>query len=542
MPFSSQNGKSYIDGVVARLPKPQRVLDVGAGSGTYSDRYRKQLGGHWTAVEIWKPYLTQYYLDQKYDAVVNQDIMEFVKEKHARFDVAFVGDILEHLPQHKAYHLIEQLVDICDYVIISIPIGYYPQDEYQGNPYEKHLHDNWTLGEALKFRNMIDGWTIQGEIGVFVCTLKGELPERKLKVVVYTIAKNEEKHVDRFMDTCAEADAVYVADTGSQDRTVELLRGRGAFVSEIVVNPWRFDVARNMGMDLVPHDVDIMVCIDLDEVLTPGWRAALERHYVPGFQKMRYRYVWNHHGPYPTGADGITFTYEKIHPRFGARWHKAVHEILDYTVSGPEITIPASEMVLHHWADNTKPRDYLPMLELTVKDDPTDDRNSHYLAREYMNYNRHAEAVLEFKRHLDLPKARWHLERCASMRYLGRCHKYLGDADQALDWFEAATREAPESREPWFELGRYLYETKNFLGCYHALRRALQIPNVDLQVYITEPEAWTGWSANICGVAAWELGLKIEAIDWFKEALKVEPSNKLMQDNLAICQKLLGAG
>jgi len=36
----------------------------------------------------------------------------------------------------------------------------------------------------------------------------------KYKVYVYAICKNEEKFIDRWMDSVSEADKVYVLDTG----------------------------------------------------------------------------------------------------------------------------------------------------------------------------------------------------------------------------------------------------------------------------------------------------------------------------------------
>lgn len=97
------------------------------------------------------------------------------------------------------------------------------------------------------------------------------------KVCVYTICKNEEKFVDRWMDSMGEADLVVVLDTGSKDGTVERLRARGAQVTVERILPWRFDAARNRSLELVPEDVDLCVCTDLDEVFHPGWREALER-------------------------------------------------------------------------------------------------------------------------------------------------------------------------------------------------------------------------------------------------------------------------
>ena len=54
------------------------------------------------------------------------------------------------------------------------------------------------------------------------------------KVCVYAICKNEEKFVDRWMDSVSEADSVYVLDTGSFDNTVSKLRERGAIVKSKV--------------------------------------------------------------------------------------------------------------------------------------------------------------------------------------------------------------------------------------------------------------------------------------------------------------------
>ena len=95
-------------------------------------------------------------------------------------------------------------------------------------------------------------------------------------VVVYAIAKNEEKFAKRWMASMGEADRVVVLDTGSTDRTVPLLRELGAEVTAGEIVPWRFDAARNAALELVPEEADICVCTDLDEVFRPGWRKALE--------------------------------------------------------------------------------------------------------------------------------------------------------------------------------------------------------------------------------------------------------------------------
>ena len=109
-----------------------------------------------------------------------------------------------------------------------------------------------------------------------------------MKVHVYAIAKNDEKFVDRWMDSMSEADGVYVLDTGSTDDTVSKLQSRCAFVTCAEVYPWRFDAARSFLLALLPADTDICICTDLDEVLDPGWRDKLEAVWVPGTTDASY--------------------------------------------------------------------------------------------------------------------------------------------------------------------------------------------------------------------------------------------------------------
>ena len=50
------------------------------------------------------------------------------------------------------------------------------------------------------------------------------------------------------------------------DNSLELFRTLGVDVKQEIIKPWRFDVARNKSLELVPKDTDICVCTDLDEV------------------------------------------------------------------------------------------------------------------------------------------------------------------------------------------------------------------------------------------------------------------------------------
>ena len=154
-----------------------------------------------------------------------------------------------------------------------------------------------------------------------------------MKIVVYAICKNERPFADRWMASMSEADEVCVLDTGSTDGTPQRLEELGAKVSVQVITPWRFDVARNQSLELVPEDADLCVCTDLDEVFQPGWREKVEAAWAPGVDRLLYRYVWNF---LPDGREGMVFWYDKIHRRKGCRWVNPVHEVLQFDGGAPQ--------------------------------------------------------------------------------------------------------------------------------------------------------------------------------------------------------------
>ena len=78
----------------------------------------------------------------------------------------------------------------------------------------------------------------------------------------------------------SEADYIVILDTGSTDGTYEKLQEdpRVTLVKQQEIKPWRFDVARNESMKLIPDDADILVCTDFDELFEPGWAQFLREN------------------------------------------------------------------------------------------------------------------------------------------------------------------------------------------------------------------------------------------------------------------------
>ena len=358
---------------------------------------------------------------------------------------------------------------------------------------------------------------------------------RTYKVCVYAICKNEAAFAGRWMDSMSEADQVVVLDTGSSDGTVEKLRARGAQVTVEEISPWRFDTARNRSLELVAEDADICVCTDLDEVFHPGWREALEKAWVPGAGQATYRYTWSFNAD---GSEGVVFWYEKIHARRGYQWVHPVHEVLKWTGEGsPGPMVSAEGVQLDHHPDPNKSRgQYLPLLELSVREEPGDDRNVHYLGREYMYWGRWDDCIKTLKGHLAMPTALWRDERAASMRYIAKSYWSKGEPAQARDWYLRAITEAPHLREPYVDLALMLYALEEWEGVLYFTACALAI-TVRPRSYICEAAAWGSLPHDLRAMAFYHTGAFREAAEEAGRALELEPGNERLRGNLELIKQ-----
>lgn len=344
-----------------------------------------------------------------------------------------------------------------------------------------------------------------------------------LKICVYAISKNEAEFVKRFCESAKDADLILIADTGSTDNTVELANRCGATVYNISINPWRFDKARDTALALIPHDYDICISLDLDEVLEPGWREEVERVWTAETTRLRYKFDW---------GCGISFYYEKIHHRNGYHWHHPVHEYPRPDSRIKEVYAHTDKLLVSHHPDPKKSRgQYMPLLELAVVEDPHCPRNAFYYARELTFYSRWQEAIVALNKYLEMPEATWNNERCYALRLLSKSWLELGNMEMAIKYARLAVAEAPDTREPWVELSLIAYTNQNWAEGYASAKNALAIADKAL-VYTMDPKVWTELPADLASICAWNLGLKSEAVELCKQALELAPNNTRLQNNL----------
>ena len=356
-----------------------------------------------------------------------------------------------------------------------------------------------------------------------------------MKICVYAIAKNEEKFAKDWLESMSEADEICVLDTGSTDNTAQTLEKLGAKVKTEKTDPFRFDVARNKSLELVPCDTDLCICTDLDERFEKGWRKHLEKVYSPDIKQYKYRYTWSF---LSDGQEGVVFWTEKIHTRHDFVWTHPVHEVLKYIGKQPYKNAFVPNMQLNHYPDHTKSRkSYLPLLELSVAEDPFNDRNMHYLGREYMFDGQYEKAIATLKKHLQLKSATWADERCASMRFRAKCYLYKQDFFNAKLWLHNAIAQAPWLREPYIDFATLCYSQQDWHGVVFFVTKALEIADRSMS-YINEPQCWGAYPHDMLSIAYFYLNDLPNALLHSKIACQLADDERIVKNKLFFEEKL----
>ena len=138
------------------------------------------------------------------------------------------------------------------------------------------------------------------------------------------IARNEESAIGACLDSLAWCQEIIVVDSGSQDRTRDIARARGASVVE---HEWE-GYGRQKAFAVRQAANDWVLCIDADEIVGPRLRASIERALAsPGFRAYemarcnRFMGVWLRHG------EGYPDWILRLFDRRAAQWSDdPVHE------------------------------------------------------------------------------------------------------------------------------------------------------------------------------------------------------------------------
>ncbi len=319
-----------------------------------------------------------------------------------------------------------------------------------------------------------------------------------------------------------------LVDTGSTDDTVQRAQRLGIVTDRIAVEPFRYDVARNLALDLVPAEIDVCLSLDLDEVLLPGWRSHLEEAWRTGATRVTCWHSWLWSDDYPP----LRFTSDdRIHARRDYRWRFPVHEQLE-RVGGEAEVIAASPIEIKHLRDTRAARPhYLPLLRLRADEHPDDGSTAHLLACEARLNGLWDEARCQERRALGLSLSP--NERLHAMLMLA----FLEPAARE-DWLLAACKEFPERREPWCTLAQFHFDHQRWRACRAAVYVALRIQQ-PADDYLANPFAWGPWPDRLAALASHELGDDQLTVHHARRGLRSSPTDAELSALLYVASERL---
>lgn len=372
----------------------------------------------------------------------------------------------------------------------------------------------------------------------------------KNKICVYAITKNEEQFVEKWYNSMKEADAVVVLDTGSTDNTVEKLRALGATVEVKEIIPWRFDVARNESLKLVPDDCNILICTDLDEVLEPGWAEPLREKWIEGkHERGVYKYSWSH---LADGSSGRIFRYDKIHSR-NWEWRAPVHELLFNKETNSnlynynEFLDLFDEVHLHHYPDQTKSRaSYLPLLELRAQENPNDYYGLIYLAHEYYYRGKYTSSIDLLTRILSDYKDEYNsVEKASCYLFMGDSYKALAEMEnnsevktsyyeKSINSYRNAINIDATYLEPYINIAKVLMDLEDYKLSEFYIKRGLD-KSYRHYTWLERDTTWSYEPWDLLCLASFYSGNKKDSIVYAAKALSFEPTNERLINNLKLC-------
>ena len=214
-----------------------------------------------------------------------------------------------------------------------------------------------------------------------------------MKTAAYTICKNEVKFVEKWLYYTKKFNYRVILDTGSTDGTWEKLQEAakddpGLIIEQKIFTPWKFDIARNYNLDMIPQDVDWALSPDMDEYFSINVLKEMAKTIknCPHVTNIGCDRLDVYSEVVRVGPPNQLST-NKIHRRHDYIWRQPIYEHLSWKYKDlQEYEIYNDDIYLIHDQDFLKPERsplYEKMLKEEYVNNPTNDWNLWFLVNHY---------------------------------------------------------------------------------------------------------------------------------------------------------------
>lgn len=285
------------------------------------------------------------------------------------------------------------------------------------------------------------------------------------------IVKNEEKHIARCLDSMAGlVDEMIVVDTGSADRTVEIVSG---YTTKVYSYPWTDDFSDARNYSFSKATMDYCMWMDADDVLEETEKEKffqLKQSLSPDTDIVMMKY---HTAFDEAGVPSFSYFRERwIRNSSRYRWVGAVHEVIT-----PNGKVLYSDIAICHRKMGAGDPDrnlriYRKMLE---KGKVLEPRQQYYYGRELYYHGKYEEAVSVFEQFLLSPDG-WIENKIEACSICADCYSRLGKEQDALTTLlRSMVFDLPRA-ELCCEIGKYFLEHGNYHIAVYWYEKALHTP------------------------------------------------------------------
>lgn len=285
------------------------------------------------------------------------------------------------------------------------------------------------------------------------------------------IVKNEEMNIARCLDSVTGlVDEIIVVDTGSDDRTVEIVSD---YTSKIYSYPWKDDFADARNYSFSKASMDYCMWMDADDVLEEEERdkfIRLKQSLPPDTDVVMMKY---HTAFDEAGKPSFSYFRERVvRNSHKYRWVGAVHEVI--TPSGR--IIYSDVAICHRKTGSGEPdRNLRIYRKLIAEGKFLEPRQQYYYGRELYYHKKYEEAVSVLEQFL-LSDDGWVENKIEACSVCANCYYQLGKEQAALlALLRSMSFDLPRA-ELCCEIGKHFLERGNYHNAIYWYETALNIP------------------------------------------------------------------
>ena len=244
------------------------------------------------------------------------------------------------------------------------------------------------------------------------------------------IVKNEEKHIARCLNSVAElVEEIIIVDTGSTDRTVEIVSG---YTPHVYLYQWKDDFSDARNYSFSKASMDYCMWMDADDILEEAEKDKFLqlKHSLPpdtDIVMMNYNTSFDE-----AGKPSFSYFRERwIRNCERYRWIGAVHEVIP-----PNGKVLYSDIAISHKKMNAgDPDRNLRIYRKMIADGKIlESRQQYYYGRELYYHGQYEEAVSVLEQFL-FSEDGWIENKIEACSICANCYYRLGQEQSALIYF-----------------------------------------------------------------------------------------------------------